>query len=195
MRWPFAGGELVSGGSSWTIAGTRDVIEVTAQSLELADLVAIFKIPDLKAEGTVTGTFPVEFVGANTFIRNASLTADSTGGNIAYTGEAADQAAKADDRVSMAFEALKDFDFTVLELNANGNLAGDILITMRLVGKSPKVLDGAPFAFNIGIDSKLMQLIQSGRSVTTSDWLTKVVADPDRQKGSDDGSAPATPEQ
>ena len=149
----------------------------------------MFKIHDLKADGTVSGTFPVEFSGAQTFIRDASLKADSSGGTIAYTGEAGEQASKADERVSMAFQALKDFDFTVLELNANGNLAGDILISVRLVGKSPKVLDGAPFAFNIGVDSKLMQLIQSGRSVTTSDWLTKIVADPDT-KTSD--STPAT---
>ncbi|WP_424339407.1 intermembrane phospholipid transport protein YdbH family protein [Henriciella sp.] len=175
-RWPFAGGELYTGGSTWSVAGTRDVIEISAQALELTDIVKAFSLPDIKANGTVSGAFPVEIVGPNAYIRNASLTADSEGGTLAYTGEVADAAAEADERVSLAFEALKDFRFSVLELGADGNLSGDMLITLRLVGKSPEVLDGAPFAFNIGIDSKLMQLIRTGRSLTTSDWLADVTA-------------------
>lgn len=176
-RWPFAGGELFTGGSTWTVAGTRDVIDITAQSLELTEIVKAFSLPDIEANGTVSGTFPVEIVGPNAFIRHASLTADSEGGTIAYTGEVADAAAASDERVSLAFEALKDFRFSVLELGADGNLSGDMLITLRLVGRSPEVLDGAPFAFNIGIDSKLMQLIRTGQSMTSSDWLADVTAE------------------
>lgn len=193
-RWPFAGGEIYTGGSSWTIAGTRDVIEITAKSLELAEIVRVFDLPDVKAQGTVTGTFPVEIIGPNTFIRNATLTADSSGGTIAYTGDVADAAAAADDRVSMAFDALKDFRFSVLEIGADGNLSGDILITMRLVGTSPEVLDGAPFAFNIGIDSKLMQLIRTGRSMSSSDWLADVAAESVRNRQSG-GTGSTPPEQ
>ncbi|MEM5515519.1 YdbH domain-containing protein [Henriciella sp. AS95] len=193
-RWPFAGGEIFTGGSSWTIAGTRDVIEITASALELAQIVSIFDLPDVKAQGTVTGSFPVEIIGPNTFIRNATLTADSEGGTIAYTGDVGDAAAAADERVSMAFDALKDFRFSVLEIGADGNLSGDILITMRLVGKSPEVLDGAPFAFNIGIDSKLMQLIRTGRSITSSDWLADVAAESVKNSNTADTGS-AAPEQ
>ncbi|MEQ9316357.1 MAG: YdbH domain-containing protein, partial [Henriciella sp.] len=181
-RWPFAGGELYTGGSTWTVAGTRDVIQITTQSLELTEIVKAFSLPDIKANGTVSGTFPVEIVGPNAFIRNARLTADSEGGTIAYTGEVGDAAAASDERVGMAFQALKDFRFSVLELGADGNLSGDILITLRLVGKSPEVLNGAPFAFNIGIDSKLMQLIRTGRSITSSDWLADVTAEATRSR-------------
>ena len=34
----------------------------------------------------------------------------------------------------------------------------------------------APFAFNIGIDSKLMQLINTGRSLSSTDWLANIKA-------------------
>ncbi|MEQ8558325.1 MAG: YdbH domain-containing protein [Henriciella sp.] len=176
-RWPFAGGELVVGRSSWTISGTRDVISVKANELELSSLINVFNLPDIDARGTVSGEFPVEIEGPNAYIRGATLKADDRGGTIAYTGEAGDAASQADDRVEMAFNALKDFHFSVLEMGADGNLSGDMMITMKLVGTSPKVLDGAPFAFNIGIDSKLMQLIQTGKRMTGSEWLADVVAE------------------
>ena len=176
-RWPFAGGELAANRSDWTIAGTSDVILIDASSLELTSLISIFNLPDIKAEGTVSGTFPVEIAGPNAYIRNATLTADNKGGIIAYTGNAADSASLADSRAKLAFDALRDFRFSVLEIGADGNLSGDMLITLKLAGYSPGVLDGAPFAFNIGVDSKLMQLIQTGRRATSSDWLADIVSE------------------
>jgi hypothetical protein len=172
--WPFAGGQLVVGRSEWTIAGTRDIIEITASQLELTRIINIFDLPDIEANGTVSGRFPVELSGPNTFIRDAVLEADEDGGTIAYTGDIADAASQADERVNLAFRALKDFRFSVLEVGVTGNLAGSILVTVELIGKSPDVLGGAPFAFNIGVDSELMKLIRTGRSMTGTDWLAEV---------------------
>lgn len=176
-QWPFAGGQLVAGRSGWTIAGTRDVIRISAEALSLTSLVDVFNLPDLKAEGTVSGTFPVEIAGPNAYIRDAVLTADDAGGTIAYSGKAAESASKVDSRAELAFNALRDFHFSVLEIRADGNLSGDMLITMKLAGYSPAVLQGAPFVFNIGVDSKLMQLIRSGQRATGTDWLYDVVAE------------------
>ena len=176
-RWPFAGGTILVEPTRWTVAGTSDVIRVRAEQLELTQLIDILSIPDLKADGTVSGAFPLELVGTSAFIRDARLTADEEGGTIKYTGAIAQQAGSADQRVKYAFDALRDFRFSVLEVGANGNLSGDILVTVKLSGLSPEVLGGAPFEFNIGVDSKLMQLVQSGRRLATSDWITDVVTD------------------
>ncbi|WP_084395719.1 intermembrane phospholipid transport protein YdbH family protein, partial [Henriciella aquimarina] len=191
-RWPFAGGELVVNRSSWTIAGTEDIVRIDARGLELTDIVSVFNLPDIQAQGTVSGSFPVEIVGPNAYIRDAVLKADESGGTIAYTGGIGDAASQADQRVDLAFKALRDFRFTVLELGVEGNLSGDMVISMKLVGRSPNVLDGAPFAFNIGIDSKLMQLINTGRSMTTTDWLATAVSTQaeDDETGNAEGGEP-----
>ena len=188
--WPFAGGTLRTGGSEWTIAGTSDTVIIEARALELTEIINVLDLPDIEARGTVSGTFPVEISGPNAYVRDARLTADDQGGTLAYTGGVGEQAAKADERVSMAFQALRDFRFSVLQLGIDGNLNGDMLITLRLVGVSPEVLNGAPFAFNIGIDTKLMQLIRTGRSLTSSDWLADITA---MQRDSADGDT-ATPD-
>ena len=172
--WPFAGGTLLLNQSQWTIAGTSDIVEITAREIELSRLIEVFSLPDINANGTVSGTFPVEFRGANVFIRNAVLHADEEGGTIAYTGRVADAASQADERVDLAFRALRNFEFSVLEVGADGNLTGSMMITLELVGKSPDVLGGAPFAFNIGVDSELSKLIRSSQSITGTDWLAEV---------------------
>ena len=172
--WPFAGGTLLLGQSQWTIAGTSDIVEITAREIELSRLIDVFSLPDIRANGTVSGTFPVELQGANVFIRDAILRADEEGGTIAYTGSVADAASQADERVDMAFRALRNFEFSVLEVGADGNLTGSMMITLELVGTSPDVLGGAPFAFNIGVDSELSKLIRSSQSVTGTDWLAEV---------------------
>ncbi len=185
---------MSTGGSDWTIAGTTDTVIIEARALELTEMINVLELPDIDAKGTVSGTFPVEISGPNAYIRNARLTADEQGGTLAYTGGVGEQAAKADERVSMAFQALRDFRFSVLELGVDGNLSGDMLITLRLVGVSPEVLDGAPFAFNIGIDTKLMQLIRTGRSLTSSDWLADITAMQQDSTGSDTPAQETSPE-
>lgn len=190
--WPFAGGNLVVGRSEWTIAGARDVIEISARKLELTEIIGVFNLPDINADGTVSGRFPVELSGPNVFIRDAVLRADEEGGTLAYTGDIGDAASQADERVSLAFRALKDFQFSVLELGASGNLTGNMLITLNLVGKSPDVLGGAPFAFNIGVDSELMKLIRTGQSMTGTDWLAEVSRQGEGATATDDGDSGET---
>lgn len=193
--WPFAGGELIVGRSQWTIAGTSDVVEITAKELELTEIINVFKLPDISANGTVSGTFPVELQGPNVYIRNAVLRADEEGGTIAYTGDVADAASQADERVDMAFRALRNFEFSVLEVGANGNLTGGMMITLELVGISPDVLGGAPFAFNIGVDSELTKLVQAGRSITGTDWLAEVARqsrDGENGDAAEDDAGPET---
>ena len=148
--WPFAGGRLEVGRSEWTIAGTSDIVEISARELELSEIIRIFNLPDIEAQGTVSGRFPVEFDGPNVLVRDAVLTADEEGGKIAYTGDVADAASQA------------------------GNLTGSIMITLRLVGVSPDVLGGAPFAFNIGVDSELAKLINASRRISGTDWLAEI---------------------
>ena len=173
--WPFAGGVLRALQTKWTIAGTRDIITVEADKIELSSLIETLSLPDIEAEGTVSGTFPIELQGGNAFVRNARLVADSKGGVIRYTGKALPetQGRDQDNVTQAAFRALRNLRYSVLELGVNGNLIGDIVVSMKVLGKNPDVLGGAEFSFNIAVDSKLAQLIQSGRGLMSSDVITE----------------------
>ncbi|MEM8616365.1 MAG: YdbH domain-containing protein [Pseudomonadota bacterium] len=179
--WPFAGGELQLDPTRWTISGTRDTLRVNANRIDLAQLIETFTLPDLEAEGTVTGTFPIAFENGNAFIRGARLVADETGGVIRYTGKALAQTGADDPAVGSAFQALRDFRFKVLEIGIDGNLIDDIVISAVLLGRNPDVLGGADFNFNISIDSKLAQLIRSGQRAASSSWITEAIANQTEQ--------------
>lgn len=180
--WPFAGGSLVVQPVSWTIAGQRDTIQVSAEEIELAGLIEEFQLPDLEADGTVSGLVPISFESGNVLIENALLKADERGGFIRYSGRSVSAVETQDVRVDSAFQALRDFRFSVLELGIDGNLIGDLMLRLKLLGYNPEVLGGAEFSFNISIDSRFIDLIQSGRRALGTEWLadaTLGAIDPD----------------
>ena len=182
--FPFAGGTLALAPFNWTLGADTQHVEVTADAVDLAELVRTLKLPKIEAEGTVSGRFPIDVERTKVLIRNARLFADEGGGRLAYTGDAADSAAKSDANVRMAFEALKDFDFTVLEVGLDGNVADRVTITLKLAGKSRNdisygnsahIVRGQPFEFNIGIDTALAELFRSSQYYSNQQKLTDFV--------------------
>lgn len=180
--WPLAGGTIALQPTEWTIAGRTEELMIDATAIELAELVDVLSLPDMKAEGTISGTFPLTLEGGNVWVRNAFFLADSKGGTLSYTGTAAAQAGLADDRVDAAFTALRNLKFKVLEVGVDGNLIDDITVSARLLGHNPEVYGGAEFDFRISVESKLAQLIRSGQRLAAARWIADAVAvDPDAE--------------
>jgi translocation and assembly module TamB len=184
--FPFAGGTLALPPFAWSLGGETQNIEVTAESIDLSKLVEVLKLPNTRATGTVSGRFPIDVDGTNILVRDARLKADATGGYISYQGSAGDSAGEADPNAKMAFEALKDFDFTVLELGLDGNVRDRMTISLILEGKSRKgiaygagnqVLTGQPFLFNITVDSALGELLRNTQYYTSQKSLTDAVVE------------------
>ena len=178
-HWPFAGGALLIAPTRWEFGGKTELITITADKIKLEELIDALSLEkEIRADGTITGTFPIEIIGPNAFIRDATLKADDAGGLLAYLGNGLDAAKGQSEASDYALEALKDFRFKVLEVGANGNISGWIVLSVALEGQSPDVLDGAPFRFNMTFDSKLAQLIrsiQSGSSATSGTAFVKEI--------------------
>ncbi len=175
--WPFAGGRLVVEPTAWAIGEPRRTVTVRAEAIDLAALGETLASEDLQIQGTVSGVFPLVLEAGSAFVRNARFLADDRGGVVRYTGAAGEQAAGANENVALAFDALKNFQYTVLELGADGDLNGEIILTVKMTGKNPEVLSGIPFAFNVSVDSRLGELLQSSRNLSSSDWLADIVAE------------------
>ncbi len=172
VTFPFGGGELAIAPFDWALEGglQAQTVDVTAKGIQLAQLVEILKLPDTKATGTVSGSFPIEFSGNRVLIKDARLRADKPGGRLSYTGGAADAAAGQDANASLAFNALRDLKFSVLEVGINGDLAGDLRADLLLAGeniqplainKTVTVPAGQPFEFAIGFDLPIGRMLES----------------------------------
>jgi hypothetical protein len=184
--FPFAGGRIAISPLEWTLGGDDQRVEVTADAIELSDLVAVLKLPDVQATGTVSGRFPVDFVKNEVQVRDARLSADANGGRIAYTGDAVDSAAASDPNAKLAFDALKDLQFSVLEVGLTGNLMDRTVASVHLLGKNTRPLafgkkltmpKGQAFEFNLTLDSQLGELVKSGSYATQQDKFVDIIVD------------------
>ncbi|MDP3738759.1 MAG: YdbH domain-containing protein [Hyphomonadaceae bacterium] len=158
-EWPFVGGFIRIKPTDFKFSENENRVIAQAVDWDLNQIVELFKIPDVKLNGVVSGDVPVVFSTGSAKIDHAELVASQTGGVIQYTGSTGDAAAQSDSNAKMLFDALKDFRYKVLKLGIDGDIAGDILLTMNLRGSNPTVLAGSEFDLNIGVDSPLMNLL------------------------------------
>lgn len=160
-QWPFGGGFIRIDPERFVFASeAQNRIVARAVDWDLAKLSDQFKLPDMKLSGVVGGEFPVVFTTGSAEIDHAVLKSTKPG-VIQYSGSTGDAAAQADANSKMLFDALKDFRYQVLQMGINGNLTGQMMVTVSLLGANPDVLSGQPFQLNIGIDSALVPLITS----------------------------------
>ncbi|HRK66187.1 MAG TPA: YdbH domain-containing protein [Hyphomonas sp.] len=188
VTFPFGGGTLAIAPFDWDLdkGFESQIVEVNAQGIELDRLVEILKLPDTRASGTVSGVFPIAFSGSSVSIRDARLRADDPGGNLSYTGGAAGAAAEQDSSANLAFEALRDLRFNVLEIAINGDLAGQMQANLLIAGRNVNALPMGPrltlpagqaFEFNIGFDVPLGKLLEENLGVLTQEDLIDATRD------------------
>ena len=180
-HWPFVGGEVEIKPIIWRYDNPNQMITVTAENWELARLLSLFEVPDLRVEGKVSGQFPIEIVDANAYFRNARLTAVEDG-FIQYDSKITRSAGESDPYAKMAFDALKNFQYRVMSVGANGNLTGNIVIDLALSGNNPDVLDGQLFNLNISLDSDLAKLVHAGSISGSVQSAQDMVVDLVKQK-------------
>lgn len=197
VTFPFGGGTLAIAPFDWELVKgfEAQTVQVNADRIELEQLVNILKLPDTRASGTVSGVFPIAFSGSSVLIRNARLKADDPGGNLSYTGGAAGAAAEQDTSANLAFEALRDLRFNVLEVGINGDLAGQIQANLLIAGRNVNPLPMGPrltlpagqaFEFNIGFDVPLGKLLEENLGVLTQEDLidaTRDLLEQEKQNG------------
>lgn len=161
-EWPFAGGRLTLAPTLWRFGAAENRLTARAEGWNFTQLLDEFKVPDLSVAGRLSGEFPIILATGSARIDGAELRASDEGGVIRYTGSVADAAATADPNAGLVFDALKDFRYRVLRARLNGDLAGDMELSLVLEGANPAVLNGAPFQINVTIDSALAQLLKTG---------------------------------
>ncbi|MFN7054607.1 YdbH domain-containing protein [Hyphomonas sp.] len=192
VRFPFAGGDLSLAPLEWKLGGAPERVSVAASRLDLTQLIEALKLPDTRAEGTVSGAFPIAFTPTSVVVEDARLKADAGGGRLAYTGAAMEAAADADPVASMAFNALRDLEFSILEIGLSGDLAGQMRAEMQIAGRNVRPVPvtrtmtmppGQAFEFAMGFNLPLGQLISQGLQLADARTVLEVVTDLDTDGG------------
>ena len=177
-EWPFVGGRILIEPTIWNFDEPSQMVIIEADEWDLHSLLGLFSLNDLDIAGRASGRFPIEIVGANAYLRDAFLRSIEDG-TLSYRGDVGESASTANEYAGMAFDALRNFEYEVLGVSANGNLVGNIVLGLQMQGHNPDVLDGQLFKLNISIDSELAELVHAGSmsaSVqSTQDMITDLI--------------------
>jgi hypothetical protein len=129
---------------------------------------------------------PITFTGSSVRVNDAVLTADPVGGRLAYTGGATGAAAEEDMNARLAFEALRDLEFSVLEIGLSGDLAGRMRARLRLSGRNLQALPmdrrltvapGQPFEFAMDFDLPIGELLAANRQLFDQSRILSITSE------------------
>ena len=75
---------------------------------------------------------------------------------------AASAVASGDEHLSQLAEILENFHFESIVISLNGNVLGDVQVSIQLKGANPDFYDGLPVELNTNVESQFGDLIRSG---------------------------------
>jgi hypothetical protein len=147
-------------GSDGALSGT---LPVALQGLELAELLALLRDPALSGSGVLDGAVPVTLAGDSVTVEDGRLAARPPGGRLRYAAEPALRARLSQPGIALALDALRDFRYERLAVNADYGGDGTLALDVRLEGANPELEGGRPVHFNLTVTQNLPVLLQSLR--------------------------------
>ena len=133
------------------------------EQLDLAELFEVIDVDGLSASGVVSGDIPLTITAGNFLIRNSRLAANGPG-VLRFRSAGARSALQAGgESVELMLQALENFQYETLTVTAEKGATGDANVKISLLGHNPDILEGHPFALNIGFSSNLDTILQALR--------------------------------
>lgn len=138
-------------------------IAVVAEGLSLAQIAQLSKGTELSATGTLDGAIPMILDAQGINVPNAKLFARAPGGLVQFKSSAGQSLKQSNAVVGIAINALENFHYNQLNIEANYQPTGDILANLKFAGFNPTFFDGQATNLNINLTSNLHNLLESAR--------------------------------
>lgn len=163
IKTSLAGGILNIRPFIWYGDGRKNTIVLDLKNMKLAALVG--DDAPVTATGSVSGTIPVTYQGADVTINNGILKSDAPA-SFKYTPKEMPAALQGNDpRMETVRLALSDYHYETLEVTLDGPLNGNLKTTFKAKGKSP-AFQNRPVNLNLNLEgalaAALSQALQPG---------------------------------
>lgn len=132
---------------------------IALQGMELSKLLGVEQ--GIEGSGIIDGQLPIEVSGPTLMINNGELKARKPGGVIRYTGTVPAAAIRTSPELQMAIDALKNFHYKVLDINASYAENGKMTLAIRLEGRNPDMRNSRPVNFNLNVTEDVPSLVKS----------------------------------
>ncbi len=179
-HWPFLDGRLTLLPTQMTL-GIAEVrrYELRVDQISAARFVEQMELGNLAAIGIFDGNLPLVFDQDGGRIENGMLTSRPPGGNVAYVGELTYRDLSA--MGNFAFDALRSIDYQQMTIAMNGDLAGELITTVRFKGVSQgkgakrnfvtRQIAHLPIQFNVRVTGPFYKLITNFKSLYDTDYV------------------------
>ena len=148
------------------IAGRdHNPIFIGVDGMQLNKLLQLAGYDAVRGTGTISGLLPLDVNEAGFTMERGMLAAKAPGGVFSYEAEIA---ADSNPAMVQVIEALKNYHYTIFQIEADYLDNGDLVLAMVLRGSNPELQQGRPIHLNLNVTDNiptLLKSLQSGRVI------------------------------
>lgn len=159
-EWAVDGGSIYIEPLIWDFSAAENRAVLAVKDVTIQNIIERPSDSKLEITGAVSGRLPLVVSGVQVNVEEGRLSVPN-GGNIRFNHSSTDLAGAQNQAVGVAFDALKDFEYDLFELNVNGPLDGLIRLRTIFTGSNEDVYGGQPFEFDVEIEGELMNLLRN----------------------------------
>ena len=173
--WPFMGGTLTMRPVEITFGAAEErryVFDIAG--LDAARFIERMELGNIAATGVFDGTVPIVFDAmGNGHLEDGLLFSRPPGGNVSYVGELTYK--DLGTMANIAFDALRSLDYRQMRVEMNGDLAGEVVTSVRIDGVSQGVgakrnfltraIAGLPIRLDLNVRAQFYALLGNLRSL------------------------------
>jgi len=140
-------------------------IYVGVDGVQLNQLLDLAGYDAVQATGSISGLLPLDVGSAGITMKRGMLAAKAPGGVFRYKAEISTDINPA---MIPVMTALKDYHYTIFQLEADYRKNGELELAMKFRGSNPKLQQGRPIHLNLNVTDNipmLLRSLQSGRTI------------------------------
>ena len=158
-EWVLGNGVIFIEPLIWDFEANENRAVLAVENVPIQDVLKKAGDSKLEITGEMSGRLPILISGVNVDVQNGTLSVPN-GGNIRFSYAGTDLAGAQNQAVGVAFDALKDFEYNVFELDVNGPLDGLVRLRTVFSGYNQDVYEGQPFEFDVELEGELLNLMR-----------------------------------
>lgn len=171
VRADLLAGKAEIGGFTTRLPEPEIKTDVILEALDLDAVLSLERQEGLSGKGQLSGQFPLRYGAEGLSINDGSLYGLEPGGEIRFQPSAGiAQYAATNAGLSLALNALENFQYDTLDIKLNYTPDGTALLNTRLKGHNPDWNQGHPVDFTINIEENIPDLI---KTLQFADQLTE----------------------
>lgn len=132
-------------------------------NLRVDSILELYQEQGLSGSGALNGRVPLVLDKDGIHFDDARLSSPAPGGHIRYLGKSGAELGAAGKQLAMAVGLLENFLYDRLDINADFEPSGRMVLKLALLGHNPEYFEGRQVNFNINVEENLFDLFKALR--------------------------------